>query len=601
MTTSGQRSLLSALPDAPRGWRRVLPVLRRHPAVATPRVMGTTTGGMYLVGGLLALLGTATSGGLIADSGTVRTLSGLAAVVGLAVLLARDRIPRAAYHPIVAFGTVVITVGVAVSGSPSSPAFTSLYVFVAISSVFFSPLAAAAHLTLMLAGSAVAFAVTDGPLSWQLLSMGCTVCAAVVVGWLVRRADAAELDPLTGLLNRRGFDRELADAVTRAGRDGRPLALAMLDLDHFKLVNDSLGHAVGDQLLLRATQQWQLVLRPGQVLARCGGDEFAVVLPETSAEEAVVLVERLRERVPDGRTCSAGISVFEPGDSVSLLVNRTDSALYDAKRRGRDRTGHSEAMAAREDELRAGIERGELFLLYQPVVQLPDERVVGREALLRWRHPRSGVLNPVHFIPDAERGPLVHELGRWVLDHALADCAGWRAAHPAEDGPPPVLAVNVAGPELRLPGYAAGFAKRLASHGVPAAAVVLEVTESTLDADSPDVAETLTRLRELGVHVALDDFGTGWSSLSRLDRLPVDILKIDSSFVAGLAEPGADPTMLRTVVAIGRALALDVVAEGVETPAQAAAVLAAGCGFAQGYHHGRPQPLPTDVPQTASR
>ena len=553
--------------------------------------MGTTTGGMFAIGGLFALLGTLTDGGLLENAGAVRALAAGAIAGGVAVLLGRDRIPRVAYHLIVLLGTAIITAGVWLSGSPSSPAFAALYVFVALDCFFFPPLAATGHIVVMLAGAELAFAHTSVPVGWQLLSMGSTVCVAVVVGWLVRRADAAELDPLTGLLNRRGFDRAVEEALTRAGRDGRPLALALLDLDHFKNVNDTLGHGVGDALLLQASREWRATLRAGHVLARCGGDEFAVVLPDTTATEALILVDRLRAGVPDGRTCSAGISVAEPGDSVSMLVSRADAALYDAKRRGRDRTGHFARISARDRELRTALDRDELFLLYQPVVQLPTGQVVGREALLRWRHPRSGVLDPSGFVPDAEHGPLVHELGRWVMEHSLADAAGWRGAQSAADGPAPVVAINVAGPELRSRHYADRLLDRLRTAGVPPDAVVLEVTESTLDADSPDVVATLTRLRRAGVHVALDDFGTGWSSLSRLDRLPVDILKIDRSFVARLGRPGADLTMLRTIVAIGRALKLDIVAEGVETADQAAAVVAAGCGFAQGFHYGRPDVL----------
>lgn len=323
-------------------------------------------------------------------------------------------------------------------------------------------------------------------------------------------------------------------------------------------------------------------LRSGCQLARVGGNEFALLLPDTGPGEARALVERLRAAVPGRRTRARPSPRWTPG---------TPRRCWSG---GRDRTARSGEQAAMQHELRWALRRCELFLAYQPIVQLPGGRTVWMEALVRRRHPGRGVLQPGTFVPAAETSEVVHEFGEWVLARAVADAALWRAGHLYETGPPP--AVNVAGPELRARGYVQRFAARLAAGGVPADVVVPEVTETTLDAKSPGVVATLAELRDPGVNVALDDFGTGWSSLSRLDRLPVDILGIDQSFVQPLTEPGADPTMLRAIVAIGRALHLDLVAEGVETARRATAVTAGGCGFAQGWHYGRPGPRPRSRP-----
>lgn len=589
----------TARAGAARTWRSVRDTARRHshaalrrPAVATPQVMGATTGSMYTAGGSFALLATVPAGPVVAFEHAVQVISVVAIVLGVGILLGRRRIPGGAYHGLVLAGTALISAGVWLAGSPISLAFASLYVFVAIDCFFFSLVAAAGQMVALVVGAGLALAGSAVPVAARLVVVSAAVSVTVVVGWLVRRADAAETDPLTGLLNRRGLDRVLADALTRADAVARPLALALVDLDHFKGVNDSRGHDAGDRVLVEVARAWEDVLRAGSHLARVGGDEFALLLPDTGGADAETLVERLRAAVPGRRTCSAGLAAFHPGDSASLLVGRADAALYDAKRAGRDRTGRSGEQAALEHQLRGALQRGELFLAYQPIVQLPGGRVVGMEALGRRRHPQRGVLQPDAFIPAAETSEVVHELGDWVLGQAFADAVLWRADHPFGAGPPPTVAVNVAGPELRAPGYVRSFEEQLRSSGLPAGVVVLEVTESTLDADSPGVVQTLAQLRALGVHVALDDFGTGWSSLSRLDRLPVDILKIDRSFVEPLAEPGGDPTMLRAVVAIGRALHIDVVAEGIETVRQATAVTDAGCGFAQGWFYGRPLARP---------
>ncbi len=578
-------------PPARERWARLAAALGRSPGFANRPVMAATTGGLFIAGGVFVVLSTAGAGSVVAHPDALRSVALSAVAVGVAVLAARHRIPVGAYELLVLLSTVLTSCAVWLAGPASALALASMYAFVVIDCIFFSWLAMGRQVVALLVGAGIAFAATDVPIGWRLLSMSSAVSVAVVVSWLIRRADEAETDALTTLLNRRGFDRSLDEAITRAGRDAQPLSLALLDLDHFKQVNDSLGHGMGDQLLVSVTRAWAQAIGPGQVLARLGGDEFAVIMPGEPADAART-VQRLRSMLPGRRTCSAGLALHEAGDSRSMLVGRADAALYDAKRGGRDRIGHSNHPAVRERDLRGVLSRGELFLDYQPVVALPGGHTVGLEALVRWRHPQRGVLPPGSFLPRSESSQVVHDLGDWVATHAFAEAAAWRAAAGSGTAPPRI-AVNVAGPELRLPGYAGRLRDKLGAAGLPPAEVVLEVTETTLDADAPEVVATLHELRQLGVRLSLDDFGTGWSTLSRLDRLPFDIIKIDRSFIERLTDPEADTTMLYAVAAMGRALGLDIVAEGVETADQAALVVAAGCTFAQGFHYGRPGPPPT--------
>jgi len=258
----------------------------------------------------------------------------------VAVLAARHRIPVGAYQLLVLLSTALTSCAVWLAGPASALALASMYAFVVIDCIFFSWLAMVRQVVALLVGAGIAFAATDVPIGWRLLSMSSAVSVAVVVSWLIRRADEAETDALTTLLNRRGFDRSLDEAITRAGRDAQPLSLALLDLDHFKQVNDSLGHGMGDQLLVSVTRAWAQAIGPGQVLARLGGDEFAVIMPGEPADAART-VQRLRSMLPGRRTCSAGLALHEAGDSRSMLGGRADAALYDAKRGGRDRIGQA--------------------------------------------------------------------------------------------------------------------------------------------------------------------------------------------------------------------------------------------------------------------
>ena len=417
-------------------------------------------------------------------------------------------------------------------------------------------------------------------------------------------------DPLTGLANRALFTDRLEEALRRSDRDRTGLAVLLLDIDAFKTVNDSLGHSSGDELLMAVSERLGSRLRPGDTAARLGGDEF-VVLAEVLAhpEEAMVLAERLRKTLTapfalGGRQvairASIGIAMVWPGDQVTgeELLRNADVAMYVAKSAGQG--GHAEfkphmheAALARlemESELRSALSDGQLELHYQPIVGLPGRQVVGAEALIRWHHPAKGMVMPGQFIPVAEQSGLIDDIGTWVLNAACRQVAVWSAT-----GGPAEVAVNVSARQLSSSEFVGVVRGSLAASGATPARLTLEITESVL-MDDPDAASrTLADLRRLGVRVAIDDFGTGYSSLSYLGRFPLDYLKVDRSFVAGLGTDDASECvghapLVSGIAQLGAALGLTVVAEGVETEYQAAAVARLGCHLAQGYLFGRPVP-----------
>jgi diguanylate cyclase len=542
-----------------------------RPVVATPRVVAVTTAVLFTVAGLLALAATLFSPADFTHRGAIRTLAGAAVATGVVTACFRNRFPVRAAHVLVATGTGLITAAVHLTApSPASVALACLYVLIAVDSAFFfSWPGAVGHLTVAaIACAGVLWADHDVGAGTTLVVAGTAVIVAGVVAWLVRAAGAAETDALTGLPNRRGLDRLLDDAITVAERSGARLSLAVIDLDHFKAVNDSEGHQGGDLLLVRTAQAWTALLRPGQSLARLGGDEFVVLLPGTGLEDALAVVQRLRGAVPDGRTCSVGVAERHPDDPSSLLSS-ADAALYQAKRAGRDCIRHHGHTAAVRSEIRGALERDELVVHYQPVVDLATGRIAATEALVRWQHPQRGLVPP--------------DEGRLVLARACAQTAAWRG-----QGNDLRVAVNVAGEQLLDPGFVDALAGILASTGLPPAGLLLEVTESSFDADTTSAQRTLEAVRALGVGIAVDDFGTGYSSLARLGRLPVGVLKIDRSFVAAVPEGATEAPLIQAIVAMAAALRLEVVAEGVEDAGRARLLRRLGCAYAQGYLFGRP-------------
>ncbi|HKO29191.1 MAG TPA: EAL domain-containing protein [Solirubrobacteraceae bacterium] len=412
-------------------------------------------------------------------------------------------------------------------------------------------------------------------------------------------------DPLTGLPNRVLFVDRLEHALARLGRAESLCAILFLDLDHFKLVNDSLGHHVGDELLTAAAPRLKQALRSSDTVARFGGDEFGILLEDIASErDAIETAERIaaifaRPFVLSGSehfvTTSIGIALARGGERADELIRDADAAMYRAKDRGRARYEvFDEGMRGRaierlrvENDLRRAIERGELRLEYQPVVSLRDFSIVGVEALLRWRHPQRGEVPPSEFIPIAEENGLIEPIGRWVLEHACRQAAQWYNARP--DAAPLTMSVNLSAVQVRR-SFPDVVRSVLRSTGLDPACLSLEITETVMVRDAEGLGEVLQALKALGVRLVLDDFGTGYSSLSYLTRLPLDVLKVDRSFVDGLGSESRDTAITETIIAMSRALSLDVVAEGVETPDHVRELSRLGCGLAQGFHFSRAVP-----------
>jgi diguanylate cyclase (GGDEF)-like protein/PAS domain S-box-containing protein len=418
-------------------------------------------------------------------------------------------------------------------------------------------------------------------------------------------------DPLTDLPNRELFQDHLAAARQRAARSGRPLAVLMCDLDDFKDVNDTLGHAAGDQLLRAVATRLREAVRTTDTVARLGGDEFGVLCDEVaSAEEAAGLAERLLDalRPPvevDGQALRVGISVgltLDTGErSVEELLRDADVAMYAAKAGGKHTwTLHRASMTTRTRvrrelaaDLRDAVDAGAIDVAYQPLVDLGTGLTTGVEALARWTHPTRGPVSPEEFVPLAEHTGSIEALGAAVLDQALATARTWRRARPDLDLD---LGVNLSARQLADGDLVEVVTQALARHGGDPGRLVLELTETAVLEDTPRAVAVMHELRELGVRFAIDDFGTGYSSLAYLQRLPVDVVKIDRSFVAALGRDRSAEGLVRAIVALARSLDLEVVAEGVETEQQLAVLRRLGCTTAQGYLLSRPLPATALAP-----
>jgi diguanylate cyclase (GGDEF)-like protein/PAS domain S-box-containing protein len=419
-------------------------------------------------------------------------------------------------------------------------------------------------------------------------------------------AHQASHDPLTGLPNRALFLDRLEHALARARRSHGRLAVVFVDLDDFKLVNDTRGHDVGDLLLLAIAPRLDNALRPGDTIARFGGDEFVVLCEDLAGEQAALTIAK---RMADACsrpvtiaghvhtvTVSAGVAMVEPDQVASAtdLLRDADAAMYRAKAGGKGRIEmFDEGMRARliervavESDLRSALERDELRLVYQPVISLRTSRIVGAEALLRWQHPERGLLEPSDFLAIAETSGLIEPIGEWVISQACRQAAVWN--HEAADREPIYVSVNLSPRQVVHSEVAAHVARTLRVTGLDPALLELEITESTLLEDVEACTRIVGELKALGARIVLDDFGTSYSSLSYLKRLTIDALKIDRSFVGGLGRDTEDGAIVSAVLSIAAALEVGVTAEGVETLAQLARLRAQGCEFGQGFLFARP-------------
>jgi diguanylate cyclase (GGDEF)-like protein/PAS domain S-box-containing protein len=413
-------------------------------------------------------------------------------------------------------------------------------------------------------------------------------------------------DSLTSLANRALFKDRVDHALARTKRQTPSVAVLFLDLDGFKEVNDSLGHAAGDRLLIQVAERLRSCVRPSDTVARFGGDEFAVLIEDASDDIDVVQVaDRVLEgfRQPfevNGRELhvrgSMGIARMESDvDGADHLLRNADLAMYRAKAAGRggyeryDPEMHTELVqrVQLEADLRRALDAGELFLQYQPTFDLASGQLVGAEALARWQHPTRGLVPPTEFIPLAEASGLIRPLGAWVLREACRQAAEWQRSAGQRDKPL-ALNINLSGRQLQHPEVVDDVATALQESGLPPDSLVLEMTESVLMDDNENVLDILRRIKELGARLAIDDFGTGYSSLSYLHRFPVDMLKIDRSFVERLSHATDNAELARTIVRLGQSLQLVTVAEGVEDSAQFLALRRMGCDVGQGFYFGRP-------------
>jgi diguanylate cyclase (GGDEF)-like protein/PAS domain S-box-containing protein len=421
-------------------------------------------------------------------------------------------------------------------------------------------------------------------------------------------AHTAVHDQLTGLPNRLMFMDRLERSLQEASVTGRLVALMFLDLDRFKLINDGLGHDAGDRLLQRVSQRLQRALRSKDLLARFGGDEFTVLCEVDSEEEALEIAERLNVAMDrpladsDNEqfvSLSIGIALSGPDTTLaSSLLRQADVAMYRAKALGpariavyrEDDDANSVASLRTSNELHRALERGEFELHYQPFVELHSLTLVGLEALVRWRHPTRGLLPPGEFIALAEDCGLIVPLGTWVLREACRQAAAWTVERDGtdQDRDRMYLSVNVSVLQLADPAFLRVLTAALEDSGFAADHLWLEITEGAILQDPEATVATLARIRQIGAHISIDDFGTGYSSLSYLKQLPVEILKIDRSFVDHLDEDADDRAIVRAVIALGESLGLAVIAEGIERPSQAEQLTSLGCHLAQGFLYGRP-------------
>jgi diguanylate cyclase (GGDEF)-like protein/PAS domain S-box-containing protein len=409
-------------------------------------------------------------------------------------------------------------------------------------------------------------------------------------------------DPLTGLANRTRFIERLDHALVRARRTGDGVALLFCDLDHFKSVNDSHGHTLGDQLLIKVGEQLASLVREGDTVARLGGDEFAILLEgDTDAPYAEASAQQLIEafRAPfavDGRDvfahASVGVALATGGEDAAELLRRADLAMYTAKANGKNRfevfdEGVQSAMGERLklfDDLQGAVERQEFVLHYQPTISIGTGEVLGVEALVRWQHPERGLIPPLAFIPIAEESGVIVPLGRWILAEACRQLTIWQQTRPGSSMQS--VAVNVSARQIHDPGFVQDVAAALVQSGLDAQCLTLEITESATMQDANMTIAVLGELKKLGVRLAIDDFGTGYSSLSYLRQFPFDVLKIDKSFVDAMG--AGDTKLTSAIVNIAKSLGLEIVAEGVEQRGQLDRLRTLDCDIAQGYYFSEP-------------
>ncbi|MCW8889305.1 MAG: EAL domain-containing protein [Sedimenticola sp.] len=412
-------------------------------------------------------------------------------------------------------------------------------------------------------------------------------------------------DLLTQLPNRALLRDRLGLAISQAKRSGTQLALMYLDMDRFKVINDSLGHVAGDQLLQTVANRLRNCLRDSDTLARVGGDEFNLLVPEISGRvDAIRLVEKVMANLKDPIfidgvevfvSFSIGIAIFpDDGESMDSLIKHADIAMYHVKRHGKDgyeffansMKGSADQHLSYDTGLRRALDEEQLQLYFQPQVDIQSGLITGMEALLRWKHPDAGIISPTEFIPVAEENGFINEIGMWVLDGGCAELSKWIKAGHTDIR----LAVNVSSKQLTQPDFEHHVFNILTKHGLKGSSLELEITENVLIQDMDQVVNQLRKLHANGIRIAVDDFGIGYSSLGYLQSLPLSTLKIDRSFISGIRASSSRNSIVTAIIAMAKELGLDIVAEGVETDIQHQQLKRLGCPNAQGFLFGRPMP-----------
>ncbi len=450
-----------------------------------------------------------------------------------------------------------------------------------------------------LSGGYLPVALSCSPLPQYQNSMVLIALDMSVVSNLHAQLESQAItDALTGLHNRRGFHKALDSALSRIDRSGKRMAVLYLDLDGFKRINDSLGHDAGDQILRKVGEQLKTCLRPYDIVARMGGDEFTALLdsldhPEDAARVAEKLIELVSVRhTLDGVDITLGASIGiacypECGQTVDGLLRSADMAMYEAKRAGRQQyrffspemNGRARSRLMLEESLRTAIEQDDFVLVYQPQIDLASGRLRGFEALLRWEHRVAGTISPGVFIPLLEETRLINRLGDWIFNQGIRQCRAWQAKF----GEQLLLSINVSPVQFGMPQLVDDLRRMLDLHQLRPAQLEVEVTEGALMQDLDTTREQLSQLRALGVRIAIDDFGTGYSSLAYLRHFELDTLKIDRLFIANMLDSPKDAAIVSTIIDLGHHLGLEVVAEGVETLEQRDWLMAHRCTTMQGF------------------
>ena len=582
---------------------------------------------------------------------TLRDLLGGGVLMGLGIctmhytgMAAMDMAPPIAYDPLLVSASVVVAILASLAAlliafklpkyderiARPAQAISALVMGLAIAGMHYTAMAAAnfSPNTICLSGSSVNnawLATLIAVISFSILSLTLLLSVfdarvAVRTGKLQASLDQAEVsldhakeqlrhlahhDALTNLPNRRLLEEQIKQAVATAKQAKHLSAVMFLDLDRFKIVNDSLGHQAGDEVLREAARRIKSRVRHEDTVCRIGGDEFIILLREIEqANSAALVAQKMLDvfshpiTVPGAEvmaSASIGISIA-PRDGVTAdeLVTRADAAMYHAKKLGRNNyqfytAALNESAGQRlalENSLRRAVAEEQFELWYQPKISMRTGQVVGMEALVRWRHPQRGLILPMEFIPLAEETGVITQLGAWVLRTACRQSRLWRDA-----GLPKLrIAVNVSAVQFRQPSLVRLIADVLREARVEPECLEVEVTESVVMYNPEDAAITLQKLSEMGVHISIDDFGTGYSSLSYLKKFPIDTLKVDRSFVKDVVSNADDASIVKAIIALGQSLRLNVVAEGVEHEDQLAFLRAIGCDEYQGYYYSRPLP-----------